>query len=106
MFGWLRRWLRESNVIHVREQNVASTEDALALIDRFIDDELRYPLEWDDFISWSSDVPGVEAIRERIAALEPLAFSVDPAERARFAETLIVQRNELASLLGLHSRAR
>jgi hypothetical protein len=34
--------------------------DAIDLIDRFLDGEVSYPLEWDDFISWEHPNPTID----------------------------------------------
>ncbi|HWA92941.1 MAG TPA: hypothetical protein VG889_23110 [Rhizomicrobium sp.] len=75
--------------------------DLVDLIDRFIDGDLRYELEWDDFISWTHSNPNIEEFRDRIGAGEPLAFSKKPEDRARFLELLIAERDRAAALCGL-----
>ena len=93
--------------MHIREAGPDSYRDLVALFDRFIDGPMRYPLEWDDFISWRSRNPHIEAIRNRIGELEPLAFSppLSP-ERARFGESLLAIRNECAAIVGIPPRLK
>jgi hypothetical protein len=83
----------------VREDPVRDLRSCLGLLDRFLDGTTGYPLEWDDFISWPSDSPRVEAIRERLAALEPLFFSKGTHDRERALSLLLEERNRLAALL-------
>jgi len=90
--------------MHLREHPANDLPKLVALLDRFIDGNLRYPLEWDDFISWNHDAPSIEAIRARIAEMEPLFFSRAPADRARAVELLIGERNRAAAVLGLPPR--
>ena len=96
----LAHWLRHSSHVHIRQHGVQSLSDLVGLLDRFLDDELRYALEWDDFISWENSAPGIEAIRERIAQTEPLFFSKDPAQIAKGVEIVVEERNRAASFAG------
>ena len=100
MFRKLTHWLRHSPHVHVRQDGVQTLSDLVELIDRFLDGELRYALEWDDFISWDHTTFQIEAIRDRIAATEPLFFSKDPAKVAHAIELLLEQRNQAALLAG------
>jgi len=52
--------------------------ELVEILDRFLNGSMRYPLEWDDFISWENSNPNIEAIRNRIAETEPLFFSKNP----------------------------
>lgn len=100
-----RQWLRRSPRIHLREDGVGSQVDLVQLIDRFLDDKLAYDLEWDDFISWEHPEPRIEAVRLRIAALEPLFFSQSPDDRNEAVRRLLAERNSTAGRLGLDARA-
>jgi hypothetical protein len=106
MFRRIAHWLRHSPHVHIRQGGVQSLSDLVELIDRFVDDELRYVLEWDDFISWDHSTPEIEAIRARIAATEPLFFSKDPEKVAHANELLLEQRNQAALLAGKAVRTR
>jgi hypothetical protein len=75
------------------------------VIDRFIDGTLKYRLEWDDFISWENENGAVEAIRDKIAALEPMFFSAHLVDRSRALALLVEERNRAAALCGRSSRA-
>lgn len=104
MLHALRQWLRNSPHIHVHEQPVEDLRSCVALIDRFLDGKLRYPLEWDDFISWPHETPGIEAIRDTIAATEPLICSEDPVKRREGLTILFAERNRVAALAGISVR--
>src|SRR5262245_48289338 len=104
MLRWLRRALQQSSYVHLRENNVSSPRDLVDLIDRFIDDKVRYPLEWDDFVSWEHASAGIESARQRIAALEPLFFSKSEADREEALRRLVSERNQLAATVGMPAR--
>ena len=96
-----RRWLRNSPHVHVKRVSVHDLRTCLDLLDRFLGDDLRYPLEWDDFVSWPHDSPGVEAVRENVADIEPLFFSIDSNERRKGFERVLEERNRVAAVLGM-----
>ena len=100
----LRNWLRFSPHFHVKDDPVHDLRSCVELIDRFIDDRCRYPLEWDDFISWSHSSPGIDSVRVTIADLEPMFFSADPESRAEATRQLVAERNRVAALLGIPGR--
>lgn len=75
VIGWIRRFLRLSPRVHLREHNVKTLTDVVDLLDRFLNDQLRYPLELDDFVSWKNNNASVEQFRERVAATEPLLLN-------------------------------
>lgn len=100
----LRELLRTSPHIHQRERPPEVLHDLVGLLDRFLDDKLKYELEWDDFISWRNPNPNIEAIRERIADMEGLFFSKDLTERKRAVEALLDERNRAAALAGIPPR--
>ncbi len=100
----LRRWLRNSPHVHVKQDPVHDLRSCLGLLDRFLGDGLRYPLEWDDFVSWPHDSPGIEAIRENVAATEALFFSSDPTERRVGFEKVLAERNRIAAIIGVTVR--
>ena len=105
MLARLRQWLKHSRRVHIREKPVHDLRSCLELLDRFHDGTTRYPLEWDDFISWENDNPGIEVIRNRIAVLEPLFFSKDAHDRQRAVSLFLEERNKLAAILGAPARA-
>lgn len=74
--------------------------EVVRLIDRFIDDELNYKLEWDDFVSWENENPGVEKIRAEVAALEGEFFSADKNVRDEALRKLLSIRNHVAAIVG------
>lgn len=100
----LRDHLRNSQRVHVRQNEVGNLTALVALIDRFIDNRPEYALEWDDFVSWKNSNPNIENIRTRIAALEPLFFSKDRSNRTKALEELLRERNQAAALAGIDSR--
>lgn len=79
--------------------------DLVATIDGFLDDKLTYDLHWDDFISWKHKNPNIEAIRNRIAATEPLFLSDNPADRKKAIAIVIEERNRAAALVGIAPRS-
>jgi hypothetical protein len=99
-----KNWFIQSSLVHLRQDPASSTTELVALIDRFLDGNPRYGLEWDDFISWKSDNPHVEAIRDRIGEHEKLLFSLDPSDELIYSNILILERNKLAVMLGLPTR--
>lgn len=88
----------------MRVGKVHTIRQAIDLVDRFIDNKMEYPLEWDDFISWSNPNATVEQLRDQIANLEPLFLSKDIKNRQVALQRLIGLRNESASLVGLDAR--
>jgi hypothetical protein len=102
----LRAWLRNSRRVYIRGPQVRDLPQFVALADRFLDGSLKYPLEWDDFISWTNDNPSIEAIRDRIAETEPLFFSKDAALRIKAIDGLVAERNRAAALCSLPQRQR
>jgi hypothetical protein len=100
VFRKLAHWLRHSRHVHIRESGVHSLSALVNLVDRFLDDELRYGWEWDDFVSWDHSSPAIEAFRQRIAQTEPLFLSKDPTKIAQGTEILLEERNRAASLIG------
>lgn len=104
MFDKIKNFLRNSSRVHLRQEEVSTLSEALAVIDRFIDGKPRFPLEWDDFISWENSNPGIEKLRERIADLEGEFFSDNTDVRWHAHVKLVGIRNETAALLGVTRR--
>ena len=98
------RIFREAPYVHFRERGVHDFADLVGLIDRFIDGQIRYGLEWDDFISWKQENPNVEAIRQRIGSHERLLFSKSPEDRTAYVSVLIEERNRAAAFVGIRAR--
>lgn len=65
---------------------------------------MKYPLEWDDFISWEQTNPNLEAVREAIGRHEAWLFSGNKAKRIAYLQRVIEERNRLAALLGRSQR--
>lgn len=100
--GWLRRiWERFPRVhFHVHREVATTPGDLIDLIDRFIDNQVRYPFEWDDFISWEQDNPNVEAARQAIGKYEGWLFSKNQSKIDAYAYRAAEERNRLAAILG------
>jgi hypothetical protein len=104
MFRKIAGWLRDSSHFHIKQEDVSSLPQLVGLLDRFLDDALRFPLEWDDFISWNNKVPAVEEFRVRIGATEPLFFSETPGDRSNGVAIVLDERNKAALLAGIPAR--
>lgn len=100
----LLSWLRKSEHVHIRVHGVNNWADLVDLIDRFLDDRVRYPLEWDDFISWKHENVHIEEMRLRIEQNEPLLFSETLSDREKYISMLIEERNRVATTIGLPLR--
>jgi hypothetical protein len=100
----IRKWLHSSRRVHIRERPVNDLVSCIGLMDRFMDGRLRYALEWDDFISWNHENPGIESIRQSIAALEPELFSRDEQIRDEAVRKFLVERNRIAAIAGFPGR--
>ena len=103
--GLAKQRLRSSARIHARSNPATNPREFVELIDRFVDGPVRYPLEWDDFISWRNENPYLEQARERIGAWEPLLFSKSVDGRREYVRHLLEERNRAAALVGLPARA-
>lgn len=104
MFKKLFSFLRSSPHIHIQQTPPGRISELVELLDRFLDDRLKYELEWDDFISWEHDNPNIEAIRLRIAETESLFFSSAISDRQRAVDLLVAERNRAAALVGVSAR--
>jgi hypothetical protein len=104
MFKRFRNWFRQSSHLHIREASVHDVRACVELLDRFLDGSLRYPLEWDDFISWEHENLHVEATRKAVAQTEPLFLSGDLAQRSQAIDIVVHQRDGLARLAGVPGR--
>ena len=105
MLKKLTSWLRHSSHVHVRQAEPSSLSELVALLDRFLDDRLHYPLEWDDFVAWENHAPAIESIRIRIAATEPLFFSGSANDLVKGSAVVLEERNRAAALAGQPARA-
>jgi hypothetical protein len=99
----LRKCLRDSARFHVRDHEIESLAELIDLLDRFLDDDLSYPLEWDDFISWKNPNPSVERVRDRIADLERQFVGTDQ-ERTDALAKVREMRDQIALSLGRSKR--
>ena len=106
MLALIRKWLQNSSRVHHRQQPVHDLRSCVALMDRFLDNAVAYPLEWDDFISWEHEKPGIEEIRSRIGATERLFFSKASGDHAKAVEIVVAERNRVAAIIGLAARQK
>jgi hypothetical protein len=104
LLAFITSLFRRSSHVHVRPRNIQTLHQLIDLIDRFVDDEVRYPLEWDDFISWRNANPNIEEIRNRVGLFEPLLFSNSKQDRDEYVLRLVEERNIAAALVGLPAR--
>lgn len=100
----IRKFFTTSSRLHVRGASVASLSEAVNVIDKFLDGKLSFELEWDDFVSWENENPGIEKIRLRIADLERDFFSSQQDVRRSAVTRLVSIRNEVAAIAGLPAR--
>lgn len=56
------------------------------LIERFMDNRLTYPQEWNDFVEHREPDPVVEAYRKRCYDLDPLVNRPDPVDQDAVAQ--------------------
>jgi hypothetical protein len=104
LLAMVTRLFRQSGHVHIRTREIQTLRELIDLIDRFVDDEVAYPLEWDDFISWRNSNPNIEEIRNRIGAFEPLLFSGSKQDRVEYMLRIVEERNIAAALVGLPAR--
>lgn len=97
----LREKLNTSTLVHARKKNVGNLNDLVDLIDRFINGNVRYELEWDDFISWKHENAYVESVRSKFELNESLLFSKSSLDRKKYISILLEERNKLASVLAI-----
>lgn len=97
-------WLRMSERFHVRANELKTLGDVVDLIDRFLDDRVRYPLEWDDFVSWKQENANIERVRQVIEQHEALLFSKMSSDREKYVAILIEERNRVAKSIGIPAR--
>lgn len=81
----LKRIFVGSTAVHLSEDPAETTDEFVDLADRFISDQLRYDMEWDDFISWPSVNLHLEVVRQRLGDVERLLFSSIAEDRERYA---------------------
>jgi hypothetical protein len=101
---WLSDCMVKSSVVHIRGRKVTSVKEAIQLMDRFVDNNVEYPLQWDDFISWKNSNPFVEKVRDELADLESYFFSRDPQIKRQGANKIINVRNKYTMQLGVPLR--
>ena len=94
----------QSTIVHLHHNNARNTNELIGVIDRFIDQESMYDLEWDDFISWENSNNNVELIRQKIGKFEHLLFSKNQDKIRQYANIVIEERNNAAAILGIKAR--
>jgi hypothetical protein len=104
IFRRLRTIAPRPVTFHVRRPAPRTTDELIALMDRFVDDQPDDPMEWDDFISWGDGNQHVQETRTAMGEFEKLLFSSDPQDRAAYAVEVVRARNRLAALLGRPTR--
>jgi hypothetical protein len=108
MFARLRNALshrlRHSDHFHIRQSGFATWEEAIGVVDRFLEGGTQYPLEWDDFISWKNGHSGIEKMRNEIGELEPDFFSRDPARIDEATDQVRAIRDRYAVEAGFPAR--
>jgi hypothetical protein len=97
---WLKRFFEQSSHIHARQDVAGTPGELIELIDRFVDGPMRYPLEWDDFISWEQANPNVERVRRSLGRNESWLFSRSKSKRNAYVYRLVEERNRLAAAIG------
>lgn len=101
---FIKNFLKHSSHVHLRRIRVGTKESLVDIIDRFIDDRMEYPLEWDDPVSWENQDPFVESKRIEIGSLESDFLSDDLGRRKQATEVLMELRNSVALMIGIPVR--
>lgn len=99
MIKKLLRWLTNSSHVHARQHEISNFSDLIDLLDRFVSGDLKYPLEWDDFVSWENSNWHIEELRQQVASLEPLFFSKVQKDREQAVEKLLEVRDRAKAKL-------
>jgi hypothetical protein len=73
--------------------------DVANLIERFLQNRLAYPQEWNDFVERRQGDPIIDAYRRRCYDLDPLVNRPDPVDEDAIAELHGIVR-ELRTSLG------
>jgi len=69
-----------------RVRRNATKEEVADLIERFLDNRLAYPQEWNDFVDCGERDPDVELYRKRCNQLDPLVNCPDPVDQEAVTE--------------------
>ena len=78
------------------QRNATKTEVA-DLIDRFLDNRLAYPQEWNDFVECSQKDPDLELYRKKCDKLDPLVNRPDPVDQDALRELRLMAQELRAS---------
>lgn len=102
----VRQWMVKSTVVHQYEDPASDLPSLVGVLDRFIDNNPKYGLEWDDFISWEKPNAHAEQVRLRLAPFEGLLFSGSKADRAEYVAKVFEEREKVAALAKIASRSQ
>ena len=100
----IKNFLVNGQTIHLWQDNASSPGELIGLMDRFLDGNYIYPMEWDDFISWENDNANFEQIRQRIGMHEALLFSGEVGGMKQYKAYVLDERNRLAGIVGIPVR--
>jgi hypothetical protein len=102
----IRHLLIQGSAIHLWQNPAASPSDLISVMDRFLDGEIKHPMEWDDFISWENKNPNFEIIRQRIGKYEDKLFSRAQKKMHEYYDIVLKERNLLAALVSVEKREK
>lgn len=72
------------------------------MIDRFLENRLAYPQEWNDFVERSQKDPDVEVYRKKCYELDPLVNCPDPVDQDALTELRLLAKELSASTRAPH----
>lgn len=75
----------------------ATKAEVADLIDRFLENRLAYPQEWNDFVECSQKDPDVEVYRKNCAEFDPLVNCPDPVDQDALTELRLMAQELRAS---------
>jgi hypothetical protein len=75
----------------------ATRADVADLIDRFLENRLSYPQEWNDFVECSQKDKDVEVYRQKCDKLDPLVNRPDPVDQDAVTELRLLAHQLRAS---------
>jgi hypothetical protein len=80
----------------------ATKAEVADLIDRFLENRLAYPQEWNDFVERSQKDPDVEVYRKKCDELDPLVNCPDPVDHDALTELRLMAKELSASTRAPH----
>lgn len=75
----------------------ATKAEVADLIDRFLENQLAYPQEWNDFVERTQRDPDVETYRKECYELDPLVNRPDAVDQGALTELRTMARELRAS---------